>query len=109
MNDSTNKKIKNIMNNMDPKALEKGLKTISEILETKQGKKIANSLKNVDKNKLIEKIAGDGTDISKKLDHINPESLSKKIHSIDKDKIISEITRDPALAKKLSEFLKDNN
>lgn len=101
-----NKKVRDIMNNMDPNSVQKGMKKLSELMNSKEGKEIAGKLKNIDKTKLMKQL--DKESISRKLDSVDPSKLSKQIENIDAKRILQQISKDPNIQKKFNDFLKDN-
>lgn len=104
-----NKKFQQIINNMDPKALEKGLKTFSELMKTEEGRKIAEQLKHIDKEQLMEKMKSmNENDLVEKLDNLDPDELSKKISDVDKEKLLKTLTSNPDLLEKLREYMDKN-
>ena len=102
-----NKKIQNLLDNIDPETFEKGLKTIREIMNTEEGKKLAEQLNNVDENNLLEKLKTmDDKELFEQLDTIDIKKISEKINNTQKDALIKELTSNPELMKKLREFIK---
>lgn len=104
MNDINNK-IKKLMNNMDPKSLDKGFKAVSDLLNTSEGRQLASKLKSLDKQKLMKTL--NNSSLSSRLDSVDPKNLSRQLDSLDTNRIVNEVTKDPNLAKKLNKFLKD--
>lgn len=107
MNDMNeiNSKIKKLMNNMDPKSLDKGFKAVSDLLKTNEGRQLANKLKGLDKEKLMKTL--NDSSLSSRLDSVDPRNLSRQLDNLDTNKIVNDVTRDPNLAKKINKFLKD--
>ncbi|MGE4282772.1 MAG: DUF3523 domain-containing protein [Clostridia bacterium] len=103
---NTNKKMKQILMNMDPAALEKGLKAASEMMNTPEGKKLVEQLKNTDKQKLMEQFNSiDEQDLIKKIDNLDVNELNQKVNSIDKETLLHEMSNNPELMKKINDLL----
>ena len=104
-----NKKLQQMLSNVDPAALEKGIKMVSELMNTEEGKKIIQQIQKVDKQKVMEKMQGINEDsLVQTLENIDINALAEKINNTEKERIIHEITSNPELIKKLQELLKTN-
>ncbi len=71
---NSNKKIKQLLENLDPQMMEKGFKAVSHLMETAEGKKIAEQIKTLDKEKLITELTNDPELIEKLRTYINKEN-----------------------------------
>lgn len=100
------KKFQQIISGMDQETLEKGLKAVSEIMNTEEGQKFADQFINVDKEKLAEQLTGiDENQISEKLSNMNLDQLTDRISHMDKDQLAKELTNSPDLVKKINDLI----
>jgi len=110
MLDGIQKKFQQILANMDPETLQKGFKTIQEIMNTEEGKKLSEQLKNIDKEKLMNQINQiDEKRIEDKLEQIDTNIIAEKMDKLDTEKIIRELTSSHDLIKKLKEFMNNEH
>ncbi len=101
-----NEKFEQMINSMDPEALEKGLKAFSDFIHTEQGEKMAKELQNVDKQALLEKLSTlNESELANQLDTLDTETLSEKISQIDKNAFIDQLNNNPEMVDKLKQFL----
>ncbi|NLY42765.1 MAG: hypothetical protein GX066_02105 [Clostridiaceae bacterium] len=101
-----NKKLQQMLSNVDPATLEKSIKVVSELMNTEEGKKIAQLIQKMDKQKIMEKIQGIHEDaLVQELESIDINTLAKKIENTEKEKIIQQLVSNPELMKKLQEFI----
>ena len=77
MRKDVNKKIENVLNGIDKNTINSGKRNIEQLLSTPEGKKLAQSLGNVDKNKLIDQFMKmDSSEIKRKLKNVDLSKLS---------------------------------
>lgn len=77
MRKDVNKKIENVLNGIDKNTINSGKRNIEQLLSTPEGKKLAQSLGNVDKNKLIDQFMKmDSSEIKRKLKNADLSKLS---------------------------------
>ncbi len=71
---NTNKKVKQLLDNLDPQMMEKGFKAVSRLMETEEGKRIAEQIKSLDKEKLINELTNDPSLVEKLRSYVNKEN-----------------------------------
>lgn len=77
MRKDVNKKIENVLNGIDKNTINSGKRNIEQLLSTPEGKRLAQSLGNVDKNKLIDQFMKmDSSEIKRKLKNADLSKLS---------------------------------
>jgi len=109
MNSDLQKKFQQILSNIDPETIQKGLKTISDMMNTEEGQQLATKLKKLDKNKLMEQLNQiDEKQIAEKLENMDVNQITDKMNNLDKEQLIKELTNNPDLIKKINDFL-DNS
>lgn len=77
MRRDVNKKMENILNGIDKNTINSGKKSIEQLLSTPEGKKLAERLGNIDKNKVIDQFMKmDPAEMKKKLQNADLSNLS---------------------------------
>lgn len=76
MRRDVNKKMENILNGIDKNTLNSGKRNIEQLLSSPEGKKLAKSLGNIDKNKVIDQFM-----------KMDPAEMKKKLQSADLSKL----------------------
>ncbi|WHH57102.1 hypothetical protein [Petroclostridium sp. X23] len=100
------KKMQQLLMNMDPEVLEKGLKAVSEMMNTPQGKQIAEQFKNIDKEKLMEQVNSiDKEELVKRMENLDIKDLNSKVDNINSEKLLKEIRTHPELMKKMNDLM----
>ncbi len=77
MRRDVNKKMENILNGIDKNTINSGKRSIEQLLSTPEGKKLAERLGNIDKNKVIDQFMKmDPAEMKKKLQNADLSKLS---------------------------------
>lgn len=77
MRRDVNKKMENILNGIDKNTINSGKRSIEQLLSTPEGKKLAEHLGNIDKNKVIDQFMKmDPAEMKKKLQNADLSKLS---------------------------------
>ena len=77
MRRDVNKKTENILNGIDKNTINSGKRSIEQLLSTPEGKKLAERLGNIDKNKVIDQFMKmDPAEMKKKLQNADLSKLS---------------------------------
>ncbi len=77
MRRDVNKKMENILNGIDKNTINSGKRSIEQLLSTPEGKKLAERLGNIDKNKVIDQFMKmDTAEMKKKLQNADLSKLS---------------------------------
>ncbi len=77
MKENINQKLQNILNGLNPNQINSGKKTVEQLLNTPEGKKLAGSLSGVNKDKILEKFMSmDAKEIKDKLNNADLSKLS---------------------------------
>lgn len=77
MRRDVNKKMENILNGIDKNTINSGKRSIEQLLSTPEGKKLAERLGNIDKNKVIDQFMKmDPAEMKRKLQNADLSKLS---------------------------------
>ena len=77
MRRDVNKKMENILNGIDKNTINSGKRSIEKLLSTPEGKKLAERLGNIDKNKVIDQFMKmDPAEMKRKLQNADLSKLS---------------------------------
>lgn len=76
-NNDVSKKLEELLSGLNPSTLKSGKQSIEQLLNSPQGKKLAEQLSGADKQKLLSTFMGmNNNDIRKKLQNVNLADLS---------------------------------
>ncbi len=105
-----NKKVQQMLSEIDPNTLEKGMEAISNFMNTAQGKDLMDQINQIDKDVLMNQIQQiDEQVLVDKLNNLDVTAITEKMNNMENEKMLHEVTNDPDLLDKLRKFIDQNS